>query len=88
MDTYPVEAMTSSQVTLKNKLGIIISTRYPNENNDFDERVKFCKKIIDGIQDFDNYFALLYEPDDEIIGNWQKDDKPYARKQFHERKMR
>ena len=74
MDTYPVEAMTSSQVTLKNKLGIIISTRYPNENNDFDERVKFCKAIIDGIQDFDNYFALLYEPDDEIIGNWQKDD--------------
>lgn len=74
MDTYPVEAMTSSQVTLKNKLGIIISTRYPNDNNDFDERIKFCKAIIDGIQDFDNYFALLYEPDDEIIKDWQTDD--------------
>jgi len=74
MDTYPVEAMTSSQVTLKNKLGIIISTRYPNDSNDFDERVKFCKAIIDGIQDFDNYFALLYEPDDEIINDWQTND--------------
>lgn len=74
MDTYPVEAMTSSQVTLTNKLGIIISTRYPNDNNDFDERIEFCKKIIDGIQDFDNYFALLYEPDDEIIKDWQTDD--------------
>lgn len=74
MDTYPVEAMTSSQVNLKNKLGIIISTRYPNENNDFDERIKFCKDIIDGLQDFDNYFALLYEPDDEIIKDWEIND--------------
>lgn len=39
MDSYPVEAMTSSQITLKSKLGIIISTQYPNENNDFLERV-------------------------------------------------
>lgn len=74
MDAYPVEAMTSSQINLKNKLGIIISTRYPNDNNDFDERVKFCKQIIDGVQDFDNYFALLYEPDDEIIKEWQTND--------------
>lgn len=74
MDTYPVEAMTSSQINLKNKLGIIISTRYPNDNNDFDERIKFCKQILDGIQDSDSYFALLYEPDDEIINDWQTND--------------
>ena len=74
MDTYPVEAMTSSQINLKNKLGIIISTRYPNENNDFDERIKFCKQILDGIQDSENYFALLYEPNDEIINDWPTND--------------
>lgn len=74
MDTYPVEAMTSSQINLKNKLGIIISTRYPNDNNDFDERIDFCKKILDGIQDSDNYFALLYEPDDEMINDWPTND--------------
>ena len=74
MDTYPVEAMTSSQINLKNKLGIIISTRYPNDNNDFDERIKFCKQILDGIQDSDSYFALLYEPNDEIINDWQTND--------------
>ena len=74
MDTYPVEAMTSSQINLKNKLGIIISTRYPNDNNDFDERIKFCKRILDGIQDSENYFALLYEPDDEIIPEWPTND--------------
>lgn len=31
-DSYPVEAMRSSQITLVNKLGIIISTQYPNDN--------------------------------------------------------
>lgn len=29
LDAYPVEAMRSSQITLLNKLGIIISTQYP-----------------------------------------------------------
>ena len=33
MDSYPIEAMRSSQITLFNKLGIIISTQYPNDNN-------------------------------------------------------
>ena len=33
LDSYPVEAMRSSQITLANKLGIIISTQYPNDNN-------------------------------------------------------
>ena len=33
MDDYPVEAMRSSQITLRNKLGIIISTQYPNDKN-------------------------------------------------------
>lgn len=74
MDTYPVEAMTSSQVTLRNKLGIIISTRYPKEENDFDEQIKLCKSVIDGIQERDNIFALLYEPDDEIINDWATND--------------
>ena len=74
MDTYPVEAMTSSQVTLRNKLGIIISTRYPKDNNDFDEQLKLCKKTIDGIQEHSNIFALLYEPDDELINEWETND--------------
>lgn len=74
MDSYPVEAMTSSQITLKSKLGIIISTQYPNENNDFIERVDLAKKVLDGISDRKNIFALLYEPDDEIVNSWEKDD--------------
>lgn len=75
MDTYPVEAMSSSQVELTEKLGIIISTQYPNENNDFIEQIDFAKKSLDGINVYNNVFALLYEPDDELINLWETDDR-------------
>ena len=79
MDDYPVEAMRSSQITLRNKLGIIISTQYPNDNNVLLTEIDMAKKILDG---FDGgklskrYFALLYEPDDEFLTGeqWQTND--------------
>lgn len=74
MDSYPLEAMRSSQVTLKNKLGIVISTQYPNEHNAMANEIDYAKKILDGIGITDNVFALLYEPDDEIINKWETDD--------------
>lgn len=75
LDSYPVEAMRSSQITLKNKLGIIISTQYPNENNVLIDEIDLAKKILDGISDMDCVFALLYEPDDELIKSWETDDR-------------
>lgn len=75
LDSYPVEAMRSSQITLKNKLGIIISTQYPNENNVLIDEIDLAKKMLDGIVEIDSVFALLYEPDDELIKDWETDDK-------------
>lgn len=77
MDDYPVEAMRSSQITLLNKLGIIISTQYPNDNNVMITEIDIAKKILDGLMDDERYFALLYEPDDEFkVGDvWKTDDK-------------
>lgn len=75
MDSYPTEAMTSSQINLPNRLGIIISTRYPNENNDFDDRLDLAKKILDGLSETKNIFSLLYEPDSDIINDWETDDR-------------
>lgn len=75
LDSYPVEAMRSSQITLKNKLGIIISTQYPNENNVLIDEIDLAKKMLDGIIEIDSVFALLYEPDDEIIKDWETDDR-------------
>lgn len=71
---YPLEAMRSSQITLKDKLGIIISTQYPNDNNVFLTEIDIAKKTLDRMLDSKRYFALLYEPDEEIRANWRKDD--------------
>lgn len=66
MDNYPIEAMRSSQIMLLEKLGIIISTQYPNDNNAMTEEIDIAKKAIDGLLDDERIFALLYEPDDEL----------------------
>ena len=74
LDSYPVESMRSSQITLVNKLGIIISTQYPNDNNVMIDEVDISKKVLDGLLDKENVFALLYEPDDNLRKKWQTDD--------------
>lgn len=71
---YPLEAMRSSQITLKDKLGIIISTQYPNDNNVFLTEIDIAKKTIDGMLDNKRYFALLYEPNEEIRVDWREND--------------
>ena len=76
MDSYPIEAMRSSQITLFNKLGIIISTQYPNDNNGMIDEIDISKKTLDGLTENKRRFSLLYEPDDEFLTNdqWQKED--------------
>ncbi|WP_321833473.1 terminase TerL endonuclease subunit [Clostridium butyricum] len=74
LDTYPVEAMRSSQINLWNKQGVIISTQYPNDNNVFIDEIDYAKKILDKLDDEKRYFALLYEPDDEIVSEWENND--------------
>ena len=76
MDSYPIEAMRSSQITLFNKLGIIISTQYPNDNNAMIDEIDISKKVLDGLIDNKRRFSLLYEPDSEFLVNdlWQTED--------------
>lgn len=74
MDSYPIEAMRSSQINLSNKLGIIISTQYPVDNSGFIDEVDLAKKVLDGLFDDKRTFALLYEPDDEIVKQWETND--------------
>lgn len=74
MDDYPVEAMRSSQITLKNKLGIIISTQYPNDNNVMLDEIDHAKKVLDGLTENKRYFSLLYEPDENLIKEWETND--------------
>mgnify|MGYP000867212377 CR=1 FL=1 len=76
MDSYPIEAMRSSQITLFNKLGIIISTQYPNDNNGMIDEIDISKKTLDGLRESKRRFSLLYEPDDEFLQDdkWQTED--------------
>ena len=69
--------MRSSQITLLNKLGIIISTQYPNDNNVMLDEIDIAKKTLDGLLEDQRYFALLYEPDDELKhgDTWMTDDR-------------
>lgn len=76
MDGYPIDAMESSQITLLNKLGIVISTQYPNDNNALIDEIDMAKKSLDGLMENSRIFALLYEPDDEYrTGDvWKTED--------------
>ena len=76
MDSYPVEAMRSGQITLLNKLGIIISTEYPNDNNVFKDETDKGKKVLDGLRDNKRMFSLIYEPDDYLLhgDEWMSND--------------
>jgi phage terminase large subunit-like protein len=70
--SYPVEAMKSGQLNILNKLGFIISTKYPTINNPFEDEVSYAKKVLDGLENDETVFALLYEPDN--TKNWETDD--------------
>lgn len=69
---YPIEAMRSGQLNILNKLGFIISTKYPTIDNPFEDEVSYSKKVLDGIIEDDTRFSLLYEPDNPK--NWETDD--------------
>ena len=64
-NNYAIEAMRSGQLTILNKLGFIISTKYPTMNNPFEDEVLYCQKVLDGHLKDDTVFALLFEPDDK-----------------------
>ncbi len=70
--SYPIDAMRSGQLNILNKLGFIISTKYPTIDNPFEDAVAYSKKVLDGLEKDDTVFSLLYEPDNKK--NWETDD--------------
>ena len=71
-NSYAIESMRSGQLNILNKLGCIISTKYPTMHNPFEDEVAYAKRVLDGIEDDETVFALLYEPDNPK--NWTTDD--------------
>lgn len=71
-NNYPIQAMRSGQLNILNKLGFIISTKYPTIDNPFEDEVKYLKRVLDGLEKDETVFGLLYEPDN--TKNWETDD--------------
>ena len=71
-NSYAIEAMRSGQLNILNKLGCIISTKYPTANNPFEDEINYAKRVLDGTQIDETVFSLLYEPDD--TENWTNND--------------
>lgn len=69
---YAIGAMRSGQLLVQNRLGFLISTKYPTSQNPFEDEVAYCKKVLDGQIDNEKVFALLYEPDN--TKDWATDD--------------
>ena len=61
---YPIDAMQSSQMSMINRTGILISTAYESLNNPMTQEVEYAEKVLDGVIEDDTLFALLYKPDD------------------------
>lgn len=70
--SYAIESMKSGQLNILNKLGFIISTKYPTIDNPFEDEVNYSKKVLDGLEKDETRFSLLYEPDK--TKNWETDD--------------
>ena len=70
--SYPIDAMRSGQLNILNKLGFIISTKYPTIDNPFEDQVAYSKRVLDGLEKDDTRFSLLYEPDN--TAGWETDD--------------
>ena len=71
-NNYAIESMRSGQINILNKLGCVISTKYPTIDNPFESEVAYAKQVLDGIVEDDTVFALLYEPDE--VKEWTTDD--------------
>lgn len=71
-NSYALTAMASGQATVVNKLGFIISTKYPKIDNPFESEVTYCKQILDGIIDDDKVLSFLYEPDE--VKGWETNE--------------
>ena len=69
---YPIEAMRSGQLNILNKLGFVISTKYPTVSNPFEDEVGYSKRVLDGLEKDETRFSLLYEPDRTT--GWETDD--------------
>lgn len=70
-NSYPIDAMKTGQLSVQNRLGILISTAY-DEINPMEEYVEYSQKVLDGIIEDETHFSMLYRADDP--NDWLSDE--------------
>ena len=56
-NSYPIQAMQSSQMSLVNRTGILISTAYESLNNPMTQEMEYAEKVLDGVIEDESLFA-------------------------------
>ena len=74
-DRGAIDSMESSQLSMMNRTGILISTAYQTTDNPMTQEVDYAEKVLDGLIKDDTLFALLYKPDDPK--DWMSDKTLY-----------
>lgn len=71
---YPISALRLGSLPVKNKLIILISTKYSKVDTPFEDELIYFRHVLDGTVDDDTAFSLIYEPDEDIKKEWETND--------------
>lgn len=72
--SYPISALRLGSLPVKNKLGIMISTKYDKVDTPFEDELIYFRKVLDGVVKDDTAFSLIYEPNEDIKKQWETND--------------
>ena len=72
--SYPISALRLGSLPVKNKLGIMISTKYTKVDTPFEDELIYFRNVLDGVVQDNSAFSLIYEPDDELKKEWETND--------------
>lgn len=72
--SYPISALRLGSLPVKNKLGIMISTKYSSIATPFEDELIYFRNVLDCVVNDDTAFSLIYEPDEELKKQWETND--------------
>lgn len=72
--SYPISALRLGSLPVKNKLGIMISTKYTKIDTVFEDELIYFRNVLDGVVKDDTAFSLIYEPNEDIKKEWETND--------------
>lgn len=71
---YPISALRLGALPVKNKLIIMISTKYSKIDTPFEDELVYFRNVLDGVVKDDSAFSLIYEPNQDIQKDWETND--------------